>query len=120
MNVGAPSPGINATVFSFVRHALATRCRIHSIRNGFEGLVTDAVEELDWKSVYGKSIIFFFISIIYICIYSFVLGWTTLGGSMLGTQRVDAKQVGYEKIANKLTKYKIDGLLIIGGIILKG
>ncbi len=39
---------------------------------------------------------------------------------MLGTQRVDAQQVGYEKIANKLTKYKIDGLLIIGGIILKG
>jgi hypothetical protein len=38
---------------------------------------------------------------------------------MLGTQRVDAQQVGYEKIANKLTKYKIDGLLIIGGIILK-
>jgi hypothetical protein len=38
---------------------------------------------------------------------------------MLGTQRVDAKQVGYEKIANKLEKYKIDGLLLIGGIILK-
>lgn len=72
MNVGAPSPGINATVFSFVRHALATRCRIHSIRNGFEGLVTDAVEELDWKSVYGKStIFFFFFNNLYVFILSF-------------------------------------------------
>ena len=89
------APGENATVFSFVRHALATRCKILSIRNGFEGLLADFVEDLEWKSVYG---------------------WSTLGGSMLGTQRVEAKHVGYEKIAIKLKKYKIDGLLIIGGI----
>ena len=56
--------------------------------------MADRVKELKWKCVYG---------------------WTGLGGSLLGCQRVDAHQVGFRAIADKLREYRIDGLLVIGG-----
>jgi 6-phosphofructokinase 1 len=68
-------------------------CKILAIDDGFEGLVNGDIRELDWKSVYG---------------------WTSVGGSLLGCQRVDAKMVGFDKIAKQLRAYKIQGLLIIG------
>ena len=34
---------------------------------------------------------------------------------MLGCQRVDARQVGFEAIAKKLKAYKINGLVLVGG-----
>ncbi len=64
------------------------------IQDGFEGLINGDLKELDWTSVYG---------------------WTGLGGSLLGSQRIDAKKIGFEKIAHSLNKFKIQGLLIIGG-----
>ncbi len=94
MTVGAPACGINSAVRSFVRNGIWKGCRILAIQDGFEGLVQGDIKELDWKSVYG---------------------WTGLGGSILGSQRVDAKQVGLQKIANAIGNYKIQGLLIIGG-----
>ncbi len=51
-------------------------------------------KELEWKNVYG---------------------WTGVGGSLLGCQRVEAKDVNLEKISIQLKKYQIHGLLIIGG-----
>ena len=94
MNVGAPACGINSAVRSFVRHSVWKGCRALAIHDGFEGLVTGDVKELDWRSVYG---------------------WTALGGSLLGCQRVDAKKIGFERIAKALRTHKIDGLLIVGG-----
>ena len=53
MNVGAPAPGSNAAVFSFVRHGIARNCNILGIKDGFEGLIYDLVKPFDWKSVYS-------------------------------------------------------------------
>lgn len=94
MNVGAPACGVNSAVRSFVRNGIWKGCKILAVQDGFEGLAQGDLKELDWKSVYG---------------------WTGLGGSLLGSQRVDAKKVGYSKIAESIKNFKIQGLLIIGG-----
>ena len=94
MNIGAPAAGVNSVIRSFVRHAASLGCTVLAIQDGFEGLIAGLVKELEWKSVYG---------------------WTGVGGSLLGCQRVDAKKIGYSNIAAKLKKYKIEGLLIVGG-----
>ena len=94
MNVGAPACGVNSAVRSFVRNGIWKGCKILAVQDGFEGLVKGDLKELDWKSVYG---------------------WTGLGGSLLGTQRVDAKQIGLEKVAASLKNFKIQGLVVIGG-----
>ena len=94
MNVGAPACGINSAVRSFVRHGVWKGCKVYGVEDGFEGLLNSKLKELDWKSVYG---------------------WTSMGGSILGCQRVDAKTVGLDKIAKQFKKYSLDGLLIIGG-----
>ena len=94
MNVGAPACGINSAVRSFVRHGVWKGCKILAINDGFEGLLKGDVKELDWKSVYG---------------------WTGIGGSLLGCQRVDAKKAGFDQIAKQLKALNIQGLLIIGG-----
>ena len=65
-----------------------------AIQDGFVGLVNGLVRELEWKSVYS---------------------WTNIGGSILGCQKLNPKQVGFEEIAEKLDELKIDGLLLIGG-----
>lgn len=94
MSVGAPASGVNSAVRSFVRHGVSNGCCILGIVDGFEGLVSNQVKQLDWKSVFG---------------------WTSQGGSLLGSQRVDAKRVGFAKIAEKFRQLKLDGLAIIGG-----
>ena len=94
MSVGAPACGVNSAVRSFVRHGIWQGCKVMGIHDGFEGLVRDDVKEIEWKSVYG---------------------WTSLGGSLLGSHRLDAKKVGLEKIAKKLRQFNIQGLLIVGG-----
>lgn len=94
MNVGAPACGVNSAVRSFVRNGIWKGCKILGIQDGFEGLVKGDIKELDWKSVYG---------------------WTGLGGSLLGSQRIDAKKVGFKQIAESIKNFNIQGLLIIGG-----
>ncbi len=94
MNIGAPACGVNSAVRSFVRNGIWKGCKILGIQDGFEGLVKGDIKELDWNSVYG---------------------WTGLGGSLLGSQRIDAKKVGYNKIAESIRNFNIQGLLIIGG-----
>ena len=51
-------------------------------------------KELKWQNVYGR---------------------TGVGGSLLGCQRIEAKEVGLDKIAQQFKKHNIHGLLIIGG-----
>ena len=94
MNVGAPACGVNSAVRSFVRNGIWKGCKILGVQDGFEGLAKGDLKELDWKSVYG---------------------WTSLGGTLLGSQRIDAKTIGFEKIAESIRNFKIQGLLIIGG-----
>ena len=59
MNIGAPSCGVNSVIRSFVRHGVSRGCKILGIQDGFEGLISDMVKPLDWKSVYGLYFIFF-------------------------------------------------------------
>lgn len=94
MNIGAPAAGVNSVIRSFVRHAASIGSTVLAIQDGFEGLAAGLVKELEWKSVYG---------------------WTGIGGSLLGCQRIDAKKIGFATIAAKLKKYNIEGLLIVGG-----
>ena len=94
LNLGAPASGSNSAIRSFVRQAISSNCMCMGVQDGFEGFVMGLMKPLEWKSVYG---------------------WTAIGGSILGCQRVDAKQVGFERIAQKIREFKIDGLVIIGG-----
>jgi 6-phosphofructokinase 1 len=94
LTMGAPSCGINSTIRSFVRQGIIKGCKIFGIQDGFEGFSKSLVKELDWRCVYG---------------------WTGLGGSILGSQRVDVSDIGFDKIAEKIRKFEIDGLLLIGG-----
>jgi 6-phosphofructokinase 1 len=68
---------------------------VFAIYEGFEGLVRGTVREVDWMTVNG---------------------WSSIGGSLLGTSRAAPKgKPELQKIANVLEKFRIDNLLIIGG-----
>ncbi len=94
LNLGAPASGANSAVRSFVRHAVSVGCTCLGVQDGFEGFVLGFMKPMEWNSVYG---------------------WTGTGGSLLGCQRVDARQVGYAQIARKIREFRIDGLALIGG-----
>ncbi|OZJ02632.1 hypothetical protein BZG36_04159, partial [Bifiguratus adelaidae] len=93
MHIGAPAGGMNAATRVAVRRALSAGHTPIAIMNGCEGLMRGAVEELGWMSVDG---------------------WQGRAGSELGTNRTQPS-VNYGLIAYQLQKFRIDGLLIIGG-----
>ncbi|KAG8514089.1 ATP-dependent 6-phosphofructokinase, muscle type, partial [Galemys pyrenaicus] len=99
MNVGAPAAGMNAAVRSTVRIGLIQGNRVLVVHDGFEGLAKGQIEEAGW---------------------SYVGGWTGQGGSKLGTKRQVAFQEtlpkkSFEQISANITKFNIQGLIIIGG-----
>lgn len=94
MMVGAPACGMNAAVSSYVRVAISKGYRVQGIYCGFEGLVCDKVHELTWRSVHG---------------------WTGAGGARLKTTRSTPSKLGLQLIADKLKKFQIDALLVVGG-----
>uniref|UniRef100_A0A8C6CBS0 Phosphofructokinase, muscle n=1 Tax=Monodon monoceros TaxID=40151 RepID=A0A8C6CBS0_MONMO len=93
MNVGAPAAGMNAAVRSTVRIGLIQGNRVLVVHDGFEGLARGQIEEAGW---------------------SYVGGWTGQGGSKLGTKRTLPKK-SFEQISANITKFNIQGLVIIGG-----
>ncbi|XP_043303451.1 ATP-dependent 6-phosphofructokinase, muscle type isoform X1 [Cervus elaphus] len=93
MNVGAPAAGMNAAVRSTVRIGLIQGNRVLVVHDGFEGLAKGQIEEAGW---------------------SYVGGWTGQGGSKLGTKRTLPKK-SFEQICANITKFNIQGLVIIGG-----
>ena len=64
------------------------------VRNGFEGLIEGAYEPLNWMSVEG---------------------WSSIGGSELGTNRKVPGETEFYPIARNLERHEIQGLMIIGG-----
>lgn len=94
MYVGAPSCGMNAAARAFVRISLTRGYRVLGIHYGFDGLLKDDVAPLTWNEVHG---------------------WTGSGGARLKTTRKTAEEEGLDKVAEKLKKYNIHGLLILGG-----
>lgn len=95
MNAGGPAPGMNTAIRAAVRLAIDKGHVVLGVQNGFLGLIDDQVTEMDWMSVSG---------------------WTTLGGSELGTNRKVPTGRHLYSIARTIEKHKIEGLLIIGGL----
>jgi 6-phosphofructokinase 1 len=91
---GGPAPGMNTAARAAVRLALDRGHVVLGIRNGVEGLLQDDIHELGWMSVHG---------------------WVNRGGAELGTSRDLPSEEDYAVIAERFTRHRIDGLLIIGG-----
>jgi 6-phosphofructokinase 1 len=94
LNAGAPAPGMNTASRAFVRLGLDNGHIMLGIKNGFEGLAEDEVEEMNWMSMSG---------------------WASMGGSELGTSRRVPQGSDLYAIARTIEKHKIDALLIVGG-----
>jgi 6-phosphofructokinase 1 len=94
MNAGGPAPGMNTGIRAAVRLGIDRGHTILGIKNGFQGLIDDDVEELGWMSVSG---------------------WTTLGGSELGTNRMIPGTRHLYAVARTLEKHQVDGIVVIGG-----
>jgi 6-phosphofructokinase 1 len=94
MHSGAPAPGMNTAVRAAVRIGLDKGHKVLGIRNGFEGLASGDLVEMDWMSVNG---------------------WASAGGSELGTNRSTPKGSDLYRIARTLEEFQINGILIIGG-----
>ncbi|KAK6755100.1 hypothetical protein RB195_013838 [Necator americanus] len=48
---GGDSQGMNSAIRSIVRYGLRMKCRIFFVYEGYEGLITNKVEEAKWESV---------------------------------------------------------------------
>ncbi|CAO3625393.1 unnamed protein product [Cunninghamella echinulata] len=95
VHVGAPAGGMNAATRTAVRYAVNRGHTPIAIYNGFDGLIKGSIEKLNWIGVDG---------------------WTTHGGSELGTNRhVPGEQIDIGMIAYKLQEFNLQGLIIIGG-----
>ncbi len=94
LNVGAPAAGMNTAVRAAVRIALDQGHLMFGVRRGFQGLVTDDMQEMNWMSVNG---------------------WAPQGGSELGTNRVVPSGPDFYAIARTIEQRRLDGLLIVGG-----
>ena len=93
MHIGAPCCGMNAAVRSFVRNCIYSGNNPIGIENGLDGLMAGEVKPLQWSDV---------------------TGWVSEGGALLGTRRT-LPEKNYAKCAEQLAKYKIQGLVVIGG-----
>ena len=93
---GGDAPGMNAAIRAVVRACKIKNIRVYGVRNGFQGLLDEDIEELNRKSVYEK---------------------LSKGGTFLGTARVADfyKEEVQAKAADNLKRRGIDGLVTIGG-----
>ena len=94
VNAGGPAPGMNTAVRVAVRLGIDKGHTILAVRNGFEGLVEDDIEEMEWMSV---------------------TSWASRGGAELGTSRKVPSGSDFYTIARHIEKHNIQGLLVIGG-----
>ncbi|XP_061181740.1 ATP-dependent 6-phosphofructokinase-like isoform X2 [Saccostrea echinata] len=94
MCIGAPACGSNAAIRSFVRLALTKSYTVLGFHDSFDGLLYGNVKPMSWTDVHG---------------------WSSFGGSLLGTKKCVGSKYGLDKIAQKLKEYDVSGLLIIGG-----
>lgn len=93
-HAGGPAPGMNTAVRVAVRVGIDNGHTMLGISNGFRGLESGAVNEMDWMSVNG---------------------WASRGGAELGTSRHLPRGDQFAQIAAQLEQHQIDGLLMIGG-----
>jgi ATP-dependent phosphofructokinase / diphosphate-dependent phosphofructokinase len=96
MTGGGDCPGLNAVVQAVVRSGSGYGYETFGILNGWQGLIEGKLEPLTERAVTGI---------------------TTLGGTILGTSRIDPlKNPGdVEKIWTTIKAYGINDLVVIGG-----
>jgi 6-phosphofructokinase 1 len=94
LNAGSLAPGMNAAVRTTVRMALDGGHNIFGVPNGFKGLVEGDMKKMEWMEVED---------------------WASEGGAFLGTNRMMIEGSNFYEIAKNLEKWKIDGMIVIGG-----
>ncbi|KAG0166860.1 6-phosphofructokinase, alpha subunit [Apophysomyces sp. BC1034] len=96
LHVGAPAGGMNAATRTAVRYALNRGHKPLIVYNGFPGLIRGTIEDVSWIGVDG---------------------WTSRGGSELGTNRAvpGEKDVDMGMVAYQLQNHNIQALMVIGG-----
>ena len=94
LHAGGLAPGMNTAVRVAVRVGVDLGHTMLTVRNGFQGLGSGEIEEMDWMSV---------------------TGWVSRGGAELGTNRFIPTDRSFEAIAAQLESHGIEGLLMVGG-----
>lgn len=94
MNVGAPSPGMNAATRALTRLALDEGYDMYAVFEGSRGLAQGDVRKLNWIDVDS---------------------WCDLGGSLLGTNREQPKGQIVEQCAATAEKLGLKALFVVGG-----
>lgn len=93
---GGDAPGMNAAIRAVVRKALANGVRVKGIKKGYQGLMNEEIIDLEkW----------------------YVSDTIQRGGTILGTARCSEMRTeeGQRRAVEVCRKYKIDGLIVIGG-----
>lgn len=93
---GGDSPAINAAIRAILVRSTTYEYEIFGIKNGWEGLIKGAGEDLKREAVSGI---------------------LSEGGTILGTSRTNPFKIenGVEKIRENVKKFKLDALITIGG-----
>ncbi|GME68284.1 unnamed protein product [[Candida] boidinii] len=95
INVGAPAGGMNSAVYSMCCYCMSKGHIPYTIHNGFTGLARhESVRSVNWLDIQG---------------------WTSLGGSEIGTNRSTPEESDLDMISYYFNKYKFDGLILVGG-----
>ena len=96
MNSGTLAPGMNNAVRTAVRLGIDKGHKVFGVRNGFKGLISNDIKELEWMDVED---------------------WTAIGGSELGTNRKRPENRDFYEISKNLEAHNIHAILIIGGMV---
>lgn len=95
INVGAPAGGMNSAVYAMATYCMSQGHTPYTIHNGFSGLARhESVRLVDWLAIEG---------------------WTSIGGSEIGTNRTTPEDADLGMIAYYFEKYQFDGLILVGG-----
>lgn len=91
---GADAPGMNTAVSVAARCLLNQGIPVLGSRDAFMGLIRGDFMELDWDEM---------------------VGWVNRPSSEIGTARIDFKPADLALIAENIQKYRIKGIIAIGG-----
>lgn len=93
---GGDAPGMNAAIRAVTRAAISNKIEVYGIRMGYEGMIDGDIEKLESKDVSGI---------------------IQKGGTILKTARSARFRTpeGRKQAYENLKKFKIDGIVVIGG-----
>ncbi len=93
---GGDAPGMNATIRAVVRTGIYNKCQMFGIHRGYDGLISDDIEEMNLSSVGGI---------------------IRSGGTILRTARCKRflEYDGRKEAYTNFKKHELDALVVIGG-----